>query len=199
MSWVSKVPAWVLPLVQEYAVPDDATVQVGVDFDSFDGGDGDSVSTVQNFTSVYPGIVPSYSLEPIVQPTTGGLNYILKAKKSVGFYAIKTEVVDYDSKRINSWEFPLERKNFGYVSIGRGDYVMFDGRIAYSKQIHLSLPATLMLLNYDDQFDSSNLLNSADKLTATRMDARLSPTVKVRFTPLPTWEVWALRWFQEDS
>lgn len=199
MSWITKVPAWVVPLLQEYAIPDDAAVQVGVDFDSFDDGDGSETSVGQDFTMSYPGIVPSYAVEPIVQPTTGGLNYILKAKKSVGFYGIKSTVTSYDSKRINSWEFPLERKQFGWLTLSRGDGVLHDGRIAYAKQYHVSISATLLLLNYDDEFNSENLLNSADKLTANRIDARLSPTVKVRFTPLPCWEVWAIKFFQADN
>lgn len=199
MSWVTKVPAWVLPLVQAYVIPDDAQVQVGVDFDSFDGGDGAETSQTQNFTVSYPGIVPSYALEPIIQPQTNGINYILKAKKGVGFYACKTEVVSYDPKRINSWEFPLDRKNFGWITLGRGLDVMSDNRIAYSKQIHTCIPATLLLLNYDDQFNTENLLNSADKLAATHINMRLSPTVRVRVTPLPTWEVWAIRFFQSQS
>lgn len=199
MSWITKVPAWVIPLVQAYVIPDDAQVQTGVDFDSFDGGDGDEVSVNQNFTLSYPGLVPSYALEPILQPQTNGVQYILKAKKSVGFYGCKTEVVSYDPKRINSWEFPLERKQFGWLTLGRGSFVMSDDRIAYANQIHTCVSATLLLLNYDDQFNTENLFNSADKLTATHVNVRLSPTVKIRVTPLPTWEVWALRFFQSDG
>ena len=199
MSWFTKVPAWVIPLLQAYVIPDDASVQTGVDFDSFDGGDGAEVSINQDFTLAYPGIIPSYALEPVIQPQTDGIQYILKAKKSVGFYACKTEVVSYNQSRINSWEFPLDRKQFGWVTLGRGSTVMSDDRIAYGRQIHTCVPATLLLLNYDDQFNTENLFNSADKLTATHVNARLSPTVKVRFTPLPTWEVWAVRFFQSNN
>lgn len=199
MSWITQVPAWVIPLLQAYLIPDDAAVQVGVDFDSFGGGDGTETSTGQNFSMSYPGLVPSYALEPIVQPQTNGIQYILKAKKAVGFYGVKTEVISYESNRINRWEFPIDRKQFGWISLGRQNYVMSDDRIAYAQQIHTCVPATLLLLNYDDQFNSENLLNSADKLTATQVHARLSPTVKIQVTPLPTWEVWAIRFFRENE
>lgn len=199
MSWVSKVPAWVIPLLQAYVIPDDATVTTGVDFDSFDGGDGSEVSINQDFTLAYPGIVPSYALEPIIQPQTSGIRYILKAKKSVGFYACRTEVLSYEQARVNRWEFPIDRKQFGWVTLGRGGTVLSEERIAYALQIHTCIPATLLLLNYDDEFNTENLFNSADKLTATHVNARMSPTVKVRFTPLPTWEVWAINFFREQS
>lgn len=199
MSWIDKVPAWVIPLVQEYAVPDDAQVQTGIDFDTFEDGDGSESSQEASFSMSYPGLVPSYSLEPIVTPQTGGLLYVLKAKKGVGFYGCKTDIISYESKKINSWTFPIERKNFGWISLGREDTVLTDKRIAYASEVHLCVPATLLLLNYDDQFDQENLFNSADKLCATDINAQLSPTVKVTFTPLPVWEVWAVRFFSESQ
>lgn len=196
MSWISQVPAWVIPLLQAYVIPDNATVQVGVDFDSFDSGDGDETSTTTQVSLSYPGLVPSYALEPVLIPTTNGINYVLKAKKGVGFYGCKTEVVSFDENRINRWVFPIVQRKFGWLTLGRDSGVMSEHRISFVKQIHVCEPATLLLLNYDDQFDTSNLLNSADKLTATKLYAQLSPTVKIKFRFLPTWEVWAVKFFQ---
>lgn len=199
MSWITKVPAWVVPLLQEYVIPDDAVVQTGVDFDSFDAGDGDELSLGTQFSMSYPGVVPSYSLEPILQPTTQGIIYILKAKKGVGFYGCRTEVTQFENSRINYWEFPITQRKFGWLTLGRSSGVMSEHRISFVKQIHLCVPATLLLLNYDDQFNTENLFNSADALVANTVHAQLSPTVKIRCTPLPTWEVWAVKFFQGQS
>lgn len=199
MSWISQVPAWVIPLLQAYVIPDNATVQSGVDFDSFDSGDGDETSVNEQVSLSYPGLVPSYALEPILIPATNGINYILKAKKGVGFYGCKTEVISFDESRINRWVFPIVQRKFGWMTLGRDSGVISEHRISFAKQIHVCEPATLLLLNYDDQFDTSNLLNSADKLTATKVYAQLSPTVKVKFRFLPTWEVWAIKFFQSNS
>jgi hypothetical protein len=199
MSWFDTVPAWVLQLLQEYAIPDDAQVQTGVDFDAWGSDDGATTSTTSQFTADYPGIVPSYSLEPVIIPQTTGVQYILKAKKGVGFYACKTEVISYEAGRINSWEFPLDQKKFGWLTLGRSGTVLSEHRITYAKQIHTCTPALLLLLNYDDQFNPANLLNSADKLTATQIAVRLSPTVKIRYSFLPTWEVWAVSFFRQSN
>lgn len=199
MSWISQVPAWVIPLLQAYVIPDNATVQSGVDFDSFDAGDGDETSVSQQASLSYPGLIPSYSLEPIVIPTTNGVNYTLKAKKGVGFYGCKTEVISYDENRINRWEFPITQRKFGWITIGRESGVLSEHRISFVKQFHLCKEALFLLLNYDDQFDTTNFLNSADKLVATQLHAQLSPTVRVKFRFLPTWEVWAVKFFQSNS
>lgn len=199
MSWIEQIPAWVIPLVQEYVIPDDASVQTGVDFDSFDGGDGDEISLGKQLSVAYPGIVPSYSVEPIVIPTTGGLNYVIKAKKAVGFYGCKTEVTTFEDSRINYWDFPITQRKFGWLTINRGQKVLSEHRISFVQQIHVCKEALLLLLNYDDQFNPTNLLNSADKLCATQVYAQLSPTVKVSVSFLPTWEVWALSFFRANG
>jgi hypothetical protein len=199
VAWQQKVASWVIPLLTEYAIPDDASVQTGVDFASLDDAGGAVNFTVEEGTGGFPGLIPNYSVIAELNPTTNGIDYILKARKAVGFYGLLATVLSYEPNRINNWRFPIDRKQFGYLTISRDSKVLYNAPMSYSRQYHLVDTVISLLSNYDEQFFTKDLFNSADKLCATTYEFVTSPTVRMRFAPLPIWEVWALRWFQQQS
>lgn len=196
MSWVTKVPAWVLPLLTEYIVPDNATVVTGVEFGKLGSPDGVTTLSGNNRTAEYPGLIPNFSLVPEIEAQTTGTQYNLKARKAVGFYGVVLDVLTFDPKRLNSWNFPLVRRNFGHCSLSKGLFVAHDEPIHYQEQIVISVGTTQVAINYDDQFSISNLFNNADDFALTRFDCFLYPSVVLQLGFLPIWEVWAVRFFQ---
>lgn len=199
MSWQQKVASWVIPLVTEYLIPDDAAVVTGVDFASLDAATDPINFTVEMGSGSFPGLVPNYSVVSEVTPSDTGVSYVLKARKAVGFYGVLATVLSYDPQKINNWRYPIDRKQFGYLSISRDSKVLYDKRMSYSREYHLSDTVISLLANYDEQFFSGDLFNSADKLCATTYEFAVSPTVRMRIAPLPIWEVWAIKWFQAAS
>jgi len=199
MTWQQKVAAWVIPLVSEYLIPDDAQVVTGVDFASLDSATDAVNYTVESGTGSFPGLVPNYSVVPEVTATDTGVSYVLKARKAVGFYGLLVTVLSYDTNKINNWRYPIDRKQFGYLSISRDSKVLYDKRMSYSREYHLVDTVISLLVNYDEQFFAGDLFNSADKLCATTYEFVCSPTVRLRIAPLPIWEVWGIRWFQPSN
>lgn len=197
MSWITKVPAWVVPLLTEYAVPDNATVITGVEFGKLGNPDGITNLSGQNRTATYPGLIPNYSLVPEISPQTVGIQYNLKARKAVGFYGVVTDVLSFPSNRINSWNFPLVRRNFGHMSISKGLFVAHDEPLHYQEQIIIATGVAQIAINYDDNFSLSNLFNDADAFALDRFDCFLYPDVVLQVGFLPIWEVWAVRFFQQ--
>lgn len=199
MTWQTKVASWVIPLLAEYAIPDDAAVITGVEFGTLD--DATAPQTLQGdvLQADYPGIVPDFSLDPEITPTTGGTQYNLKAKKAVGFYGVDCDVISYDDKRLNKWTFPLLRRNFGYVALSRFTTVVHDQPLHYSAQFVIAEAVQALALNYDDDFSTSNLFNSVDKFCLTKISVFLYPEVVLRVRFLPIWEVWAIRFFQAQN
>lgn len=198
MSWITKVPAWVIPLLTEYVVPDNATVITGVEFGKLGNPDGVVNLSGQNRTATYPGLIPNYSLVPEVSPQTTGVQYNLKARKAVGFYGVVTDVLSFPSNRLNSWNFPLVRRNFGHMSISKGLFVAHDEPLHYQEQIIIATGITQVAINYDDDFSLSNLFNDADAFALDRFDCFLYPDVVLQVGFLPIWEVWAVRFFREQ-
>lgn len=198
-AWLSKVPSWVIPLLTGYVVPDDAVVITGVEFATLDDGTGCQAVNKNKLTVVYPGIVPDYSLDPELTPTTGGTQFNLKAKKAVGFYGVGVDVSNYDDGKLNKWTFPLVRRNFGFLTMSRFSTVAYDAPLHYENQYHIAESVQALALNYDDDFSTSNLFNSVDKFCLTRADFFLYPEVELNVCFLPIWEVWAIRFFQQDS
>lgn len=199
MAWQTKVAAWVIPLVAEYAIPDDATVITDVELGKLGSATAGITLEGDTHTVEFPGLIPNYSVEPIIEAKTGGFQYTVKALKAVGFYGIYTEVLVYESKRFNSWVFPIDRKQFGYCAIARGNIVLSYESIGYSQQIHTSDSVLSLVSNYDDQFDTNNVFNSADKFVCTHAHLFLFPTVRMRVSFLPVYEVWGLRFFKAES
>lgn len=196
MTWISKVPSWVVPLVAEYVVPDDAVVVTGVEFGTLDDATSPVVLQDGKTQHDYPGLIPDFSLDPEITPTTGGSQYNLKAKKAVGFYGVDCTVTSFNEKRLNKWTFPLVRRNFGYVALSRYSTVAYDEPLHYENQYHISESVQALALNYDDDFSTSNLFNSVDKFCLTMVSVFLYPEVVLRVAFLPIWEVWAIRFFR---
>lgn len=199
MTWQSKVASWVLPLVAELAIPDDAGVFSDVEFATLDNSVDAVTSDNQLLDADFPGLIPNYSVAVNITPTTGGLDYAVKALKAVGFYGVVTTVLSYEPKKLNDWTFPLVRKNFGFCAQSRGDVVSYNAPIHYQRQFHIDQAVLALLTNYDDQFNSENVFNSADKFALSKFTCFLYPTVVLRVGFLPIWEVWALKFFQSDN
>lgn len=199
MTWQSKVASWVIPLLADYAIPDDAQVITGVEFGTLDDATGNAVLQGNVLQADYPGLVPDYSLDPEISPTTDGVQYNLKAKKAVGFYGVDCDVLSYDDKRLNKWTFPLTRRNFGYIALSRYSTVAADFPLHYENQYHFAEAIQALALNYDDDFSVSNLFNSVDKFCLTKVSVFLYPEVVLQVRFLPIWEVWAVRFQQANS
>lgn len=198
MSWLTTVPSWVIPLLADYIVPDDATVVTGVEFGTLDDATGRQNLDKDKLQADYPGIVPDYSLDPEINPTTEGVQYNLKAKKAVGFYGVDCTVIDYNDSRLNKWTFPLVRRNFGHIALSRYSTVAVDKPIHYENQFVFAEAIQALALNYDDDFSISNLFNSVDKFCLTKVSVFLYPDIILRVAFLPIWEVWAVRFFQSS-
>lgn len=199
MTWQSKVASWVIPLLADYAIPDDAQVITGVEFGTLDDATSAAVLQGSVLQADYPGLVPDFSLDPEITPTTGGTQYNLKAKKAVGFYGVDCDVLSYNDKRLNKWTFPLVRRNFGYIAMSRYSTVAADFPLHYENQYHFAEAIQALALNYDDDFSVSNLFNSVDKFCLTKVSVFLYPEVVLQVRFLPIWEVWAIRFFQAAS
>ena len=199
MTWQSQVASWVIPLLADYAVPDDAIVVTGVEFGTLDDATGEKILQGSTLQADYPGLVPDYSLDPEITPTTNGTQYNLKAKKAVGFYGVDCDVLSFNEKRLNKWTFPLVRRNFGYLALSRYSTVAVDFPIHYQNQFHFAEAIQALALNYDDDFSVSNLFNSVDKFCLTKVSVFLYPEVVLQVRFLPIWEVWAIRFLQTQT
>jgi hypothetical protein len=199
MTWQTKVASWVIPLLADYVIPDDAQIVTGVEFGTLDDATSPTVLQGSVLQADYPGLIPDYSLDPEITPTTSGTQYNLKAKKAVGFYGVDCDVLSYDDKRLNKWTFPLTRRNFGYVALSRYSTVAYDAPLHYANQYHIAESVQALALNYDDDFSVSNLFNSVDKFCLTKVSAFLYPEVVLQVRFLPIWEVWAVRFLQTEA
>jgi hypothetical protein len=196
MTWQSQVASWVIPLLGDFVIPDDATVITGIEFATLDDAQGSQTLSGEILTAEYPGLIPDYSTDFEINPQTNGVQYNLKALKAVGFYGVLAEVVSYNDKRLNKWTFPLLRRNFGFLSLSRGIAVASDHPLHYGSQYHFNDSVQSLALNYDDDFAINDLTNNVDKYCLNRVDAFLYPEVVLRVSFLPIWEVWAVRFFQ---
>lgn len=199
MAWQTQVASWVIPLLADYTIPDDAQVITGVEFGTLDDATSPVVLSGTTLQADYPGLVPDFSLDPELTPTTGGTQYNLKAKKAVGFYGVDCDVISYDDKRLNKWTFPLLRRNFGYAALSRYSTVVVDKPIHYGAQFIFAEAVQALTLNYDDDFSTTNLFNSVDKFCCTKVSVFLYPEVELRVRFLPVWELWAVRFLQSQT
>jgi len=196
MTWQSKVASWVIPLLGDFVIPDDATVITGIEFAHLDEPQSPQVLQGDVLTAEYPGLIPNFSTEFEINPQTNGAQYNLKALKAVGFYGVLAEVVSYNDKRLNKWTFPLLRRNFGFASLSRSGIVASDHPLHYGAQFHFNDSVQALALNYDDDFSIADLSNDVDKFCLNRVDVFLYPDVVLRVSFLPIWEVWAVRFFR---
>lgn len=199
LTWQTKVASWVLPFLQGYAVPDNATVTSSVEFGNLTSATGKRTLQGINLTAEYPGLIPDISVSPIITPTNGGMQYVINLRKGVGFYGIVTEVASFDEKRVNKWTFPLIRRNFGHLSMSRGIIVGESNSIHYQKQYHFCASALALVSNYDVQYSGDSITNDADKFCLNRVDAFLYPEVVLEISFLPIWEGWAVKFFRQSN
>lgn len=199
MAWNTQVPLWVLNLAAQFVIPDNAGLTSGIKIASLEEDEDSQSFSTQTGQGDYPGIIPNYSIVPETETTTDGVNWKIQFRKAVGFYGIKTEVVAYDSTRLNQWNFPLDRKQFGFVTVSRNAAVIVSEPISYSQQYFISDAILSILSGYNDQFGISKLFNKADDFVANLISFYVNPTVQLRVSFLPIWEVWQLAFFQTSS
>lgn len=199
LTWQTKVASWVIPLLQSYAVPDNATVTSSVEFGNLTAATGKRTLQGTNLTAEYPGLIPDITVSPTITPTNGGMNYVINLRKGVGFHGIVTEVTRFDEKRVNKWSFPLIRRNFGHLSMSRGIVVGESNPIHYQKQYHFCVSALALVSNYDVQYSGDSITNDADKFCLNRVDAFLYPEVILDVSFLPIWEGWAVKFFRNTT
>jgi hypothetical protein len=199
MTWQSKVASWVIPLLGDFVIPDDATVVTDVKFATLDDAQSPQILSGDSLTAEYPGLIPNYSTEFEINPQTNGAQYNLKALKAVGFYGVLAEVVTHNDKRLNKWTFPLLRRNFGYAALSRNGIVAFDNPLHYGAEYHFGDVIQSLASNYDQDFSTTDLTNDVDKFCLNRIDVFLYPEVVLRVSFLPIWEVWAVRFFQSNT
>lgn len=196
MAWQSKVASWVIPLLGDYVIPDNATVITEIKYATLDEAQSPQTLSGQNLTAFYPGLIPNFSVDPEINPQTNGAQYNLKALKAVGFYGFQADVISYDDKRLNKWTFPLLRRNFGFISMSRNGVVASDQPLHYGSEYHFNDSVIALAANYDNDYRISDLTNEVDKYVLNRVDAFLYPDVVLQVSFLPIWEVWAVRFFQ---
>lgn len=198
MAWQTKVPPWVLQAVGNFIIPDDTDFTTGSIFQKLDDA-VDPVSTSEpTYTFDFPGLVPNVSLRSEFVPTTNGLNVTLTVSKAVGFYGVLTTILSFDSKRLNDWTFPLERRNFGYIALSRQDKVSLNQAVHYSRQYHLDDSIVGLASNYDVERTDTSITNAIDKFALDRISGFQYPSVTTRIAFLPIQEEWAVKFFQED-
>lgn len=196
MTWQTRIAAWAIPLLGEYLIPDDATVVSGVGFATIDSAESGFTSSDAIFSADFPGLIPNFSIEPTIVPTTGGFLYDIKAKKAIGFHGVTTTVLAYEEGKFNRWTFPLVRRNFGFIALSRGDVVSLQQPVHYQRQVHLDAGVFGLASNYDVQLNASTLTNSVDKCALTKASIFQYPTSRIRVSFLPIWEEWAVRFFR---
>lgn len=196
MTWQTRVAAWVVPLLSEFLIPDDASVESGVEFATLDDAESGFTSDEPTFTADFPGVIPNLSLDPEITPTTGGLLYNLKAKKAIGFHGVLSTVVSFDPEKLNRWTFPFVRRNFGFLALARGEIVSLAESIIFQQQFHLDNAVLGLAANYDEELSPTALTNSVDKAALTKVAVFQYPSVRTRISFLPIWEVWAVKFFQ---
>jgi len=199
MAWNTKVPLWVLNLAAGFVIPDDAGLTSGIKIASLEESTDPQSFTLQTGQGDYPGVIPNYSVVPETEVTTEGVDWKIQFRKAVGFYGVKVEITSYDSTKLNQWNFPLDRKQFGFMTVSRDDAVILSEPISYSKQFFISDGILSILSGYNDQFGISKLFNKADDFVANLFSFYVNPSCAVRVTFLPIWEVWQLAFFQEPS
>lgn len=199
MTWQSKVAAWVVPLLGDYAIPDTATVITEIKYGTLEEALSPQILQNQVLTAEYPGLIPNYSTDIEINPQTTGAQYNLKALKAVGFYGVRCDVVDFDPKRLNKWIFPLVRRNFGHIAMSRSGVVASSQPLHYGSEYHLNDSVISLASNYDNDFRISDLTNEVDKYVLNRVDVFLYPEVVLQVSFLPIWEVWAIRYFSGST
>ena len=199
MAGLSTVPGWVITLISNYVLPTDVVFSTTSSFATLDEA-ADPVSTSEaTYTFDYPGLIPNATLDVSTTPTTGGLNFTLIAKKAIGFYGVLSTILSFDAKRLNSWTFPLVRKNFGYLALSREGKVSAHSSVAYERQYHLDPGVIALASNYDIEAKSNDIFNNIDQFALNKVSGFQYPGVTTRISFLPIVEEWAVKFFQKNS
>ena len=196
MTWQTQVPLWVLNAVTSFLLPDDVNFTTNSSFAALDEVEGLVSSGEHTFTVEYPGLVPNITIKSEAVPATNGLNVSITVVKAVGFYGILSTILSFDPKALNRWEFPLVRRNFGYLSMSRASKVSHYGSILYDRQYHIDNGILLLASNYDQEKSHAQLTNNIDNFSLDRVDVFQYPSVVTRIGFLPILEEWAVKFFQ---
>lgn len=190
------IPAWMLQLLGDLVVPDDYSLTTTSTLASLESADDLMELSMTTPTRNYPGFIPNFSLDVQTTPVEDGLNYQIEGRKAVGFWGVMLDVVDFDEKRINQWNYPLLRRNFGYVTLSRNGRVIAEKPVHYGSQLVASESTMLQAYNYKPQVRQNELTNEIDRVVLNQVDSFWNPTVIFNVSFLPIWEVWALNFFQ---
>lgn len=199
MAWNTKVPLWVINLAANFLIPDDAALTSGIKYGKLSDAVSSQDFAEQTGQAQYPGFVPNYSVFPETETTTEGVNWKIQFLKAVGFYGIRVTVLGFDATKINQWNFPLVRRQFGFVTLSRDDVVLVSEPLSYSEQFFIADSVLSLLSGYNDTFGISKLFNEADKFVCNLVSFYVNPTVQIQIKFLPVWEVWQLSFFQTSS
>lgn len=199
MPWQTKVPLWVLRLVGDYIIPEDTAFVTNSKFQKLDSAIDAVVSDQPTYTHRYPGLVPDVRVSVDTIPTVGGLEISLEFVKGIGFYGVVSSILSYDAKRLNAWTFPLDRKNFGYIALSRGDRVSLNQPVHYKEQFHIDAGVSVVASNYDVERARGDLLNDIDEFALTEVHGFQYPGVRTQISFLPILEVWAVKFFQANT
>lgn len=190
------IPPWILAALGEVVVPDNYTLTTSSSIADIESGVQLEILSTATPTRNYPGLVPNLSVNVQTTPSANGLNYQVEGRKAVGFWGICLDVFDYDETRINQWNFPLLRRNFGYVTLSRNSRVIAESPVHYGSQL-VAAPVVLhQAYGYKPTVIANELSNQIDKVVLNQVDSYWSPTVRFQVSFLPIWEVWALNFFQ---
>ena len=193
------LPLWVSQLLLGYVVPSEVEANTKIVIGSLVDSKGLKEVSGMAGTLYYPGLVPDFSIAPVIEPTFNGLNYKILLKKAVGFYGVSFHASEYDPKKFNKWTFPVTRLNFGYMAFLSTDSVVSASSIHYEKQRILCDPVMNALTPVMLQHESDDLLVDADVHCCTSIAYQLAVPMTCRFSFHPVYERWQIKWFEEKS
>ena len=193
------LPSWVTGLLLGYFIPAEVEVKTKITLASyasnFDSHEGAGLQGVFN----YPGFFPNFSVQVNVETLTSGASYNAFLFKAVGFYGMRIEVFDYDQKHFNDWAYPIERKNFGYMSFSVGNDVLHTQPIHFNLMIAQSVEVTTRAMMAAQSHDPNSLSVAAQSCCATRCEYTLYKPASIRFHVLPVFEAWEVSWFVDNE
>jgi len=190
------IPSWIIAALGDVVVPDNYTLTTSASVADLESAVDLQPLSTNAPTQNYPGLVPDLSVQVQTTPAQNGLNYQVEGRKAVGFWGICLDVFDFDEERINQWNFPLLRRNFGYVTLSRNSRVVAESPVHYGSQLVASPIVLQQAYGYKPSVVQNELTNQIDKVVLNQVDSHWSPTVRFRVSFLPIWEVWALNFFQ---
>lgn len=195
----TSLPSWVSGLLIGYFIPEEVDVRTKISLGTYGGNYKGYTGTSQQGVHNYPGLFPDYSVQVNIEVLTTGASYNALLLKAVGFYGLIVRVFDYNQKHFNDWSYPIERRNFGYMSISIGENVIHAEPIHFNKVIAQSLEVTTRTMAAMQSHDPNSLTVAAELCCANRYEYTLYKPASIEFKILPVLEVWELSWFVKDS